>query len=42
MVNTTPIIWREGNNRDYREPNWNPSKVIVPPDEYYFAFQEFN
>nr|WP_314472816.1 toxin VasX [uncultured Capnocytophaga sp.] len=33
-----PIIWREGNNRDYREPNWNPSKVIVPPDEYYFAF----
>jgi len=33
-----PIIWIEGNNRDYREPNWKPSKVIVPPDEYYFAF----
>ena len=33
-----PIIWREGNDRDYREPNWKPSKVIVPPDEYYFAF----
>ena len=33
-----PIIWTEGNDRDYREPNWKPSKVIVPPDEYYFAF----